>query len=201
MQHLKINPKNIKPEEIEMIVDYFLRGKTVVYPTDTVYGIGGIATDKKVINKIYQIKNRDKNKPLLILVKSFGMLRKYCYLNNKQERYIKQNIYSEINTRPTSIILKTRGILPIELNGGKDSIAIRLPKHNFLGMILKKVSLPIISTSLNISGQELLVDVENIENYFAKHQPDLIVDAGKLKAKPSRLIDLRDINNIQVIRK
>ncbi len=94
--------------------------------------------------------------------------------------------------------------LPNELTGGLDSVGVRipnLPKSNFLIKILIGVKVPIVSTSLNISGKRILGRIDDLDNYFKKIKPDLVIDAGQLKAKPSRLVDLRDINNIKILRK
>ncbi len=224
MKIIKINPptsrlrrtskKNIEDkiynEQIDLIVDYLKRGKVIVYPTDTIYGLGCIATDKKAINKIYKIKKRDKSKPLLILVSSLAMVKKYCYVNKKQEEYLKK-VWGEnppsplcqggVIGRPVSVILRSRNLLPKELTGGENSIAVRLPKDELLIKIIGQVNLPIVSTSLNISGKKNLTNISEIDKYFSKYKPYLVVDIGELKAKPSKLIDLRDINNIKILRK
>lgn len=204
MKIIKINLNKIKKEQIDTIVDYLKRGKIIAYPTDTIYGLGCDATNKKAINKIYKIKNRDKKFPLLILVGSFCMLRKYCYLNKKQYEFIK-NIRNN-SRKPTSVILKSRGILPPELTGGLDSIAVRLPadlpKSDFLIRIIRGVNKPVVSTSLNISGQKPISNIYNIKKHFNQSKLDLVVDTGAVRrVKPSRVVDLREAGKIKVVRK
>jgi L-threonylcarbamoyladenylate synthase len=83
-----------------------------------------------------------------------------------------------------------------------DSIAIRMPDDKFLQTIIKKLKKPIISTSLNISKQPVLMDLIDIEKYFTEHQPDLAVDIGVIKnKKPSKLIDIKNIEDIKILRK
>ena len=104
-------------------------------------------------------------------------------------------------SRPVTVILENRNNLPVELTGGLNSLAVRLPKSEFLIKIICQGGFPIVSTSLNKTGQPPLNNVKNLEKYF-EHLPDLAVDAGECeRAKPSRLVDLRDIKNIRVIRK
>ncbi len=196
MKKIKINFNNVAKEQFDIIVNYLQRGKVIVYPTDTIYGLGCLATDKKAINKIFKIKKRDRNKSLLILVNSFAMLKKYCQVSQKQLDYL-QKIWPQ----PISAILPSKENLPKELTGGLNSLAVRLPKKDFLIKIIKRIKVPIVSTSLNISNQKNLAEVGQIEKCFKKYKPDLIIDAGILKRnKPSKLIDLIDINNIKVIR-
>ncbi|MCG2701166.1 threonylcarbamoyl-AMP synthase [Candidatus Parcubacteria bacterium] len=196
IKKIKINPKKISDAEINEIVNNFKQGKVIAYPTDTIYGLGCLATDKRAVKKIYKIKKRDKKKPLLILASSFGMVRKYCFLSMAQERFLKNKWPG-----PVSVVLRAKSLLPKELTGGKGSIAVRMPKNNFLIKTIRRVGAPIVSTSLNISGKKNIIKPDNLENYFKARKPDLIVNAGALRGKPSRLVDIRDINNIKILRK
>jgi len=198
MEYLKINLKKIAKDEIDLIVDYFKRGKVIVYPTDTIYGLGGLATDKKAIKKNFKIKGRIEKKPFLILVNSFKMLKKYCWVSRKQEKYLRKTWRG---ARAVSVILRKKRNLPYELTGGQETIAVRLPKSEFLLKILSGINQPIVSTSLNKSGHKNLDSVSHLDNYFKKAKPDLVVDAGVIKARPSRLIDIRDIGDIKILRK
>lgn len=185
--------------EIEDIAAQFQRGLVVAYPTDTIYGLGCIAADEQAIARIFKMKKRAKNKPLLILTSSLTMLKKYCHINKKQSDYLKK-IWRE-SGKPVSVVLRSRKILPAALSGGTDSIAVRLPKSDFLIKIIRKINAPIVSTSLNISGKEYKENVNDLEKYFGKDSPDAIIDAGVLKGKPSKLIDVRDVKKIKVLRK
>ena len=205
MREIKIDLNKITKKQIDLIADYLLKGKVIVYPTDTIYGLGCLATDEKAIERIYKIKQRDKSKPLLILASSFNMVKKYCFLSTEQEKFLKNKWSACAKATagkpwPVSVILKSKNLLPRELTGGKNSIAVRLPKNKFLIKIIKGVGKPIVSTSVNISGRKSLTNVDNTEKYFGAEKPDLIVDAGELKAKPSRLIDIRDAGHIKALR-
>ncbi len=196
MKKIKVNINKITKEQIDVIIEHLQQGKVIAYPTDTIYGLGCLATDKKAIKMIYKIKQRNKSTPLLILVGSYTMLKKYCYVNKLQYEYLK-NIWPS----PISAILRKRKTLPEALTGGMKSVAVRLPKNKFLIKIIKRAGKPIVSTSINISGRKSLTDVDNIEKYFGAEKPDLVVDAGELKGKPSRLIDVRDVDDIKILRK
>jgi L-threonylcarbamoyladenylate synthase len=201
----------ISKKEISIIADFLKRGKVIVYPTDTIYGLGCLATNKKAIQKIYKIKKREKGKPLIILVSNLAMLKKYCYVSKEQEEYLREIWLTKtlgvskrhrvsISARPMTVILKSKGILPHELSGSKHSLAVRLPKNDFLIKIIKEVKAPIVSTSANISGEEYKGALEKINKLFG-NKIDLIVNAGKLKNKPSRIVDIREMDNIRLIRK
>src|SRR3989339_1895513 len=102
--------------------------------------------------------------------------------------------------RPVTVILENRQNLPAELTGGLDSLAVRLPKNEFLIKMISKVGFPLVSTSLNKAGQPPLSNLNNLGDYF-EILPDLALSVGTIAgAKPSKLVDLRDVKNIKVIR-
>ena len=211
MKTIKINKDNIQKSDLKLIVKYLKQGKVVVIPTDTVYGFSCLATSKKGIEKIHQIKKSGYEKPLLVLVNSFKMLKDYAVVNKAQLECLK-NLWSELASeidckiskkkqRAVTVILDKMPRSLRYARAGQDSVAVRLPKSELNYKIIKELGLPIVSTSLNLNNKELITDLNMIEKVF-ENKPDLIVDAGKLKkAEPSRLIDIRDINNIKILRK
>lgn len=197
METIEINFANPKDEKIEKIVGCIKRGKIIIYPTDTIYGIGCDATNKKAVNKIYKIKKRDKDKPFLILIKSWFQLHKYFYISEKQDEYLRKRWPGKV-----SVVLKPRKLLSKDFARGEEAVAVRLPKNDFLIKILKKADVPMVSTSLNVSGKKSLKNVKNIVKYFSGEKPDLVIDIGRdLDGKPSRLIDLTDMKNIKILRR
>lgn len=211
MKTIKINKDNIQKPDLELIVKYLKQGKVVVIPTDTVYGFSCLATSKKGIEKIHQIKKSSPEKPMIVFVNSLKMLGDYAVISKKQRECLK-NLWSELASEidckiakkeklAVTIILDKKPHVLKNASAGQDSIALRLPKCEIDYKIMKELGLPIVSTSLNISGKELITDLDMIEKVF-QTKPDLIVDAGKLKkTKASRLIDIRDVNNIKILRK
>ncbi len=194
MKILKVSGEILEQEIINRIVDYLNREKIIIYPTDTIYGLGCDATNPKAINRIYKIKKRNQKKPLIVLMKSWRMVKKYCFLSSKQDKYM-----HGFWPGPTTAILKKRDNLPNNLTGGGDSIAVRIPDNDFLKKILIKFNKPIVSTSANVSGKKPLQEVKKINKIKGI---DLIIDFGKLKnKKPSQIIDIQDINNIKILRK
>jgi L-threonylcarbamoyladenylate synthase len=196
METIKINYYKPRKKEIGFIAGFLRAGKAIVYPTDTVYGLGCSALDKKAINKIYRIKNREKRKPLLILISGYPMLKKFFFVDKKQTAYLRKIWPGKI-----SVILNKKKGLPDELSAGLSGLAVRLPKSRFLTKMIQEAGAPIVSTSLNLSGQKPLERLSCLDEYFKKTKPDLLIDAGIKKGKPSTLIDLSDIENIKVLRK
>lgn len=195
MKTIKINLNKISQTDVDLIVDYLKRGKVIAYPTDTVYGLGCDARDDRALKKINKIKGQRVIKPLLVIISDFKMLKEYCLVNSGQRKYLEK-----IWPGPVTVILKNRSNLPDELTGGLNSLAARLPKSEFLVKIISEAGFPIVSTSLNKIGGKPLISVKNLIKQF-KYLPDLVIDAGTIKGRPSKLIDLRDVKDIKVIRK
>lgn len=202
MTYLSITPQENRPAIISLIAGYLKRGQVVVLPTDTIYGFSALATKKSALQNIYRLKKRDPKKPLIILVSSLAMLKKYAFVSRRQASQVKK--YYLASDRPTTLILSNRGLLPKELASSSGGLAIRLPKSKFLIKIIRKLRAPIVSTSLNLSGQANIRDLKLLASYFSPgtSQPDLICDAGPdRRSRPSRLVDLRSPDQPVVLRK
>jgi len=186
------------------LIDNFKKSKAIAILSDTVYGLSCKLDKKEAIDKICKIKNRKIEKNLLVLLSDLKMLKKYFFLNKEQELYLK-NYYKDKNKRPCSFILRPKNSLLRNFpdNYNKEENALRLPKNNFLIKIIKYLGTPIISTSCNLSGEKNLNNFKTIISFFKdkEHKPDLIVKYdSRPKKKASRIIDIRDINNIKIIR-
>jgi L-threonylcarbamoyladenylate synthase len=195
MKYLKIDLGKVKQSDINTIVDYLRRGQVAVLPTDTIYGLSCIATNKRAVSRINLIKKSRSSKPLIKLVSSINMAKRHCLIGRKQEDYLRK-----IWPGPVTVILEKKKKLSLPASE-KNSDAMRLPKNGFLTTIIRKLRQPIVSTSLNLSGHQALKSIESIAGHFPDHKPGLIVEVGKLKAaRPSKIIDIRDISNIKIIR-
>ena len=204
MTHLRLQAQAqaIKPAVTNLIAGSLKIGQVVVLPTDTIYGFSCLADNARAIRRIKQLKKNDPKKPLIVLVNNLALLKKYVFLSARQAVQLKK--YWAPSARPTTVILKHRGLLPKELTGESDGLAVRLPKSKFLIKILKTAGVPLVSTSLNLSGQKSIQDLKRLLEHFPKkkYRPDLVVDTGKCRrAKPSRLIDLRSEGRPVIIRK
>lgn len=200
MLKIRIDQDNFSKEDINFIAKEILAGKIAVLPTDTIYGLSVLATNREAVERLYQLKNRPREKSFIVLVKSFCMLRKYCFLNKKQYDFIKK---AQLNNKPLSVILKARaGKLEYLFDKNNNSLAVRIPLgSDFMMSLIKKVNQPIISTSVNLSGKEEMEKISNLENIFNKKDIDLVIDSGSMsKKKASTVVDLRDIDNIKILR-
>ena len=138
----------ILSDNIDEIVDLLQRGKTILYPTDTIWGIGCDATNKEAIEKIYDIKKRDKSKPLIVLVSDIDMLKRYVpRLHPRIETLL---VYHK---RPLTLLHKNPTGLPSILLKKKKA-AIRIVKEPFIAAVIRRFGKPVTSTSANIAGED-----------------------------------------------
>ena len=190
-------PKN-KDEIISHIVKVLENGGVILYPTDTIWGIGCDATNENAIKKIYKIKKRQENKPLILLVHDIQLLEKYI-------SSVPKIAYELINksTQPTTIIYEKPIGLP-EILVHQNTIGIRVVKNHVISMILKKINKPITSTSANISNTTHAMSFSEIDIYI-KNNVDYIVPENfksfKDINKTSTIIKINSDSSIHTIRK
>lgn len=121
--------------------------KIILYPTDTVWGIGCDATSEEAVKKVYRLKKRVESKSLIVLVSSLNMLKKYVTVPKKVIEVIKSS------TQPTTLIYNNpKGIAQNIINKKDNTIAIRIVQDDFCRKLIKRLKKPIVSTSANISG-------------------------------------------------
>lgn len=163
-------------------------GKTIVFSTDTVYGLLADATNKKAVDRIFKIKERKKTKPFPVFVKDIKMAKKLAEINENQEKFLRKAWPGKI----TAVLKRKKSRLRL-YGVHKKTIALRIPNHELLFSLVKQLNRPIVGTSANISGLPASTKIQEIINQFKdqKYQPDFIVDAGNLpKSRPSKVIDL-----------
>lgn len=173
MKIIKINQNNPEKKGIEVALNILKEGGTVVYPTDTVYGIGANAFDEEAIQKVYTIKKRSSLQPISACVSKIQDIHKIAYMDKNTEKII-----GKILPGPFTIILRKKENIPSILTAGNKKIGIRVP-DNKICMELSK-EFPITTTSANISGQKVSESVDGVLNQL-DNNVDLILDAGICK--------------------
>ncbi len=181
---LKTGDKNL----IELTIRAIKKGKVIVCPTDTIYGLIADAANKEAVERIFKIKKRSKRKPLPIFVKDLKQAKKIARIDKKQENFLKAVYPGKITT-----VLERRKMEKNIYGVDKKTIALRIPRYKLIIELIRKTNYPLVETSVNISNQPPITKIEEIIKHFKnrKLQPDLIIDAGNLpKSKPSTVIDL-----------
>jgi len=157
-------------------------GGIVLYPTDTLYGIGCDATNAGAVKKLRALKRRGSEKPMSILVSDFIMLSRFCKLTHEQEK-----ILHELLPGPYTFILPLKGHLPVS---DELEVGVRVPEHAFMRAVAKSTGVPIVTTSANLSGEKDADELSGVAREIMEGC-DLAIDGGKCKyAQGSTIIDL-----------
>ena len=143
MKIIKISPDNPENKKLKVAIKALNEGKIIIYPTDTVYGIGANIFDLEAVGKVYSIKKRPMNKPLSVCVSKIADIEKIAYLNEKSEKTI-----SSLFPGPFTVILNKKEHVPSILTAEGRKIGIRIP-DNKICMELSK-EFPITTTSANL---------------------------------------------------
>jgi L-threonylcarbamoyladenylate synthase len=184
-------------KEIQICSEHLKNGKIIIYPTDTIWGIGCIATDPKTVQRIFDLKQREDGKALICLFKDWNQVKEYFH-------HLPVIPESLLNTvEPTTIILNSPKKIAPNIYGSLNSLAIRIPNHSFCQQLLEEVNVPIISTSANLSGKKTPITREEIQDNILA-QVDYIVTLPSEKKegtnKPSKIVKLHENGDIEVIR-
>lgn len=184
-------------EEINKALQTLKSGGLILYPTDTVWGIGCDATNPEAVKKVYALKQREDSKALICLVADDRMLKKYV----KKVPEVALNII-DVTDKPTTIIYDDAQNLAPNLIAEDGTIAIRIPDDEFCFQLSRKLNGAIVSTSANISGYPTPNSFKEIQQEVLKGV-DYIVNLHheKICAKPSSIIKLSNNGIVQVIRK
>ncbi len=169
--------------DINRIVEELEKGNLVITPTDTIYGILAKSNDEDVINKVYEAKQRAKNKSLIVLVNGVDMLKRVV----KDINPVQKELIDRYWPGKLTIIFDKKDDISDLLTGGKSTIAIRYPNHKDLLDILSRVNEPLISTSANISNSDTIVDVEMLDPELHKYI-SYISDGGTVEALSSTIV-------------
>lgn len=184
-------------DDIKAAVDCMKKGGVILYPTDTVWGIGCDATNKEAVDRIYKIKKREESKAMICLVDSDNRIQRYV-------REVPDVAWDVMNlaTRPTTVILDGASGLAENLVAEDGSIAIRITQEEFSKQLCYRMQKPIVSTSANISGEpaaqnyrDISEEIKNSVDYICKsrrneHQPH----------QPSSIIKLKKNGEVAIIR-
>lgn len=187
----------------KIISDHFKEGGIVVYPTDTVYGLGTLPLESndKQIRKIYDLKQRPVEKPLSLLITN-SMIDTYVEVDPDVLSFLNDNWPGRL-----TVILKCKNNLmnPLSklLNLEKPNVlAFRVPKNEYLLEIINLIGFPIIGTSANISGSKPKSTIESVLKELKSDDISLWVDGGKLPAiQPSTLLDLSNPKKARILRR
>ena len=190
---LSINTQNPQMRLIKKAVDVLRDGGVIIYPTDTVYGLGCSLSNKKGIEKIYEIKRRDKKKPLSFICSDLKHISQYAKVTDYAYKTMKRLLPGSY-----TFILEASRLVPKIILPKRPTTGIRVPDNNICLALVSELGQPIISTSVKTAEGEDMGNPYIIEEQWDK-LVDLIIDGGNIIPEPSSVISLVD-DNIEIIR-
>ncbi len=184
VHHLSVNPLFPDPRAIKQAVKVVKRGKLIIYPTDTVYGLGANALDPEAVVLIFAAKHRPPEQPLPVAVCGTEMADELAIVTNEAQR-----LMATFWPGALTIVLEKKNSVPDVTTGGRRGVAIRMPNHQIPLQIMDSSGLPLIATSANIHGQPSSLTAEEAMAQFGD-RVDLALDGGFASGKPSTILDM-----------
>lgn len=186
--------EKINEDELENVIKVIEDGGVVIFPTDTVYGIAANSLDEEAIKKLFDLKERNDNKPICVLTSSVDKIKKIAYVRDEEQKIIDQYMPGAL-----TIILDKKDNVSDVLTSNLKTVGVRIPNNEIALRILEKLEYPLATTSANISGKEAAVKKEDLITEF-DGRVDIIIDGGITDLKVSSTIVKLDNNEIKILR-
>lgn len=191
-----LNINNSKDyQKLRYSAEIIKNGGIVVFPTETVYGIGTNGLDKEAVERLYKIKERPLNKPISLLVSDYEMIEKVA----KDISEIEYKIMKKFFPGPLTIILNKKDIVPDIVTSGGSTVGIRMPEEEITRKLIEYAGVPIAAPSANISGKPSGIDLQEIIKEFGD-KVDYYIDGGKSKIGIGSTIVKVENNTIKILR-
>lgn len=190
---ISIHSQNPQMRLIKKAVDVLRDGGIIIYPTDTVYGLGCDLSNKKGIERIYEIKKRNKKEPLSFVCADLKHISQYAKVTDYAYKTMRRLLPG-----PYTFILEASRLVPKMILPNRQTTGIRVPDNDICLNLIRELEQPIISTSVKAPNGEHLGNPYLIEECFGKIV-DMIIDGGIINPEPSSVISLVD-DDIEVLR-
>jgi L-threonylcarbamoyladenylate synthase len=193
-----LNKKIVKDSIVNMetVLNLLENGELLALPTETVYALSCDPTNKKSIEKIFSLKNRDNKKPLSLLCSSIEMIKKFAELTELEIK-----ILQRFAPGPITLVVKLKNdhYFASNFNSNRANVGVRIPLNKFLIELINKFNKPIIGTSLNISGESPLITSSDIYKNFAEDLSIIVESTETNYAQVSTVIEIKD-NKLNILR-
>ncbi|WP_375764991.1 L-threonylcarbamoyladenylate synthase [Archangium gephyra] len=190
---IEVNAEFPQPRHIQRAVEVLSSGGVIAYPTDTYFGLGCDLGSKKGIEKLYQLKGRDRKKPLSFLCPDLSDVAKYAHVSNFAYRTMKS-----LTPGAFTFILEATRLVPEAMMSKQKQVGIRVPDSELARALAAALGRPIVTTSATDAEGEPLIDAKDIKDALG-HGLDLILDGGVRLMEPSTVVSLID-DQIEVLR-
>lgn len=187
--------ENINKNDLIEIGKIIKNGGLVVFPTETVYGIGADARNKEAVKKIFKAKGRPQDNPLIVHISNYDMLNKFtCDISD-----IEKKLMDRFWPGPFTIILKSNGNLPIDVTAGLDTVGVRMPDNDIALSIIEESNTPIAAPSANVSGRPSGTNIKDIFDEL-DNKVDAFVDGGDTNIGIESTVVKVDNNVVNILR-
>lgn len=159
-------------EDLARAVEAIREGELVVYPTETVYGLGADALDGAAVERVFDAKQRDRSKPVSMAVPDVETAREYVRLTDRECRFAETFLPG-----PVTLVVERRSVVPDVLTGGRDRVGIRIPDHDLSRDLARRAG-PITATSANVSGNESARRAEDVDRHI-RELATVVIDGGE----------------------
>ena len=190
---LEVDAEHPQPRHVERAVQLLSNGGVIAYPTDTYYGLGCDLFSKKAIEKLYQLKERNRKKPLSFLVPDLSDVAKYALVSNFAYRTMKS-----LTPGPFTFILPATRQVPEMMMTKQKQVGIRVPDAPLARALAAGLGHPIVTTSATNRDGDPLIDPKDIKEVLG-HGLDLILDGGMTENEPSTVLS-RIGDELEVLR-
>lgn len=181
---LSIDPEHLKGRHIQRAVEILSKDGVVVYPTDTIYGLGCDVTSKRAVDRIRRIKGRDAHKPMSFVCGDLVQVSRFGHVSNFAHRILKRFLPG-----PYTFVLPATRETPRILQSQQKTVGIRIPDHPVPLALVEQLGNPVLSTSANESEQDVITNPVDLERIMG-HQVDMILECGTLPVEASSVISL-----------
>jgi len=183
---LEINPLHPQPRLVSRVADVLRSDGVIVYPTDTVYGLGCDINSKKALERVRRIKKIDNKRHLSFVFSDLKTIAHYAQVDDNSYRILKRYLPG-----PYTFVLKATRLVPRIVLTKRNEVGIRIPDNRICQSLLQELGNPILSSSVRLPDDQLLDHPREIEAMY-KGQVDLVVDGGVFLPEPSSVISLLD---------
>lgn len=181
-QRIVIHPTHPEPRKLKMVLECLRSGGVVIYPTDTVYGLGCDIRQKKALEKVYRIKRMSDEHPVAFVCPDLGDIARYALVDDFAYRVMRRLLPG-----PYTFILNSTKEVPKMVMRPRKTVGIRVPHHEVALSLVRELGSPILSTSASLDGEQFNDPDDLLEKF---KQADIVIDAGWGGLAGSSIVDL-----------
>lgn len=183
---LQINPVHPQPRHIARVADILRSDGVIIYPTDTVYGLGCDIRSKKALERVRRINRLDNKRPLSFVFADLKEIAQYAQVSDSNYKILRRYLPG-----PYTFVLKATRLVPRLVLTKRNEVGIRIPDNRICQALLAEMGNPILSSSVRMPDDQLFDDPKEIDRLY-KGMVDLVIDGGVFMPEPSSIVGLLD---------